>query len=85
MAHRCTRVVPRRALVRHDHGAERPGRDQREQLALAGDVVVHGHRIDAQLRAEPAHRQAGETVASHESTRRVDDHLDRQGLRSGRA
>jgi hypothetical protein len=37
-----------------------------EHVLLGRDVVIHGHRIDAELPAEPPHRQCVQTgVVDH--------------------
>jgi hypothetical protein len=47
--------------------------DPVEQAVLALGVVVDRHRIDAQLRAEPAHRERVEALAIDEAERGLQD------------
>ena len=59
--------------LRHD------GLDDRvEQGVLAGEVVVHGHGVDVQLRAEPAHGERARPLPVDQAERRGDDALARE-------
>ena len=47
---------------------------------LARHVVVGGHRVHAELRAEPAHRERVEPLGVDDAHRRLDDALARERL-----
>jgi hypothetical protein len=68
-AHRRTPIaVLRRPLHLREHGVKHGF----QQVALAGDVVVERHRLDAQLLCEPAHAEPFDAVAVGERNARLE-------------
>ena len=62
-ADRLDPAAPVTAAARLDlEVGENPGADRAEQVVLVADVRVEGHRLDAELGAEAAHRQRVDAV-----------------------
>jgi hypothetical protein len=61
-------------LVHHAFG------DALEDVVLVLDVVVQRHRLDAELPADPAHRDGLETLFVHDAQRRLDDPVSGERL-----
>ena len=57
--------------------------DAREQLVLVGEVLVQGHRLDAELLSQAAHRDRREPLAIGEVDGGVEDPVTRQPPGSG--
>ena len=54
--------------------------DPVEHVVLVLDVVVEGHRLDAELAADPAHRDGVEALGVHDPQGRLDHALPREAL-----
>ena len=54
---------------------ERAVDDRAEQLVLARDVAIQGHRRDAELRRDPAEADRLESARVGDRERRLDDEL----------
>jgi hypothetical protein len=58
---------------RDDELREQRFDDAREHRGFVGEVAVDRHPLDAELRAEPSHRERVESVAVDDRKRRLGD------------